>query len=283
MFNLRVSPGIKNILIATVGAHVLALILVGGSGYNYMSFFFALSRDGITDTFFIWQFVTYMFMHDTGGFMHILFNMFFLWMFGTELEEYWGTKRFYSVYFLGGIAGGLLHIITTSVPTIGASAGVMAIVTAFGFMFPNRPIYLWGILPVPAKWMVIGYISLDLIGAFQSVSSTIAHFAHLGGALVGFLVAKNMLNFNIFNKINDQLKKIIKVRKVGEAKQNRRSDFHVNPGSTEHEKYDFYQKKVDELLDKISKVGYLNLSDEERDVLDRASHFIRNYDQRKGN
>lgn len=140
--------------------------------------------------FWPWQVVTYGFLH--GNLTHILFNMFALWMFGVQIENTWGSQRFAVFYFVCVIGAALLQLIVATLdpgwyPTVGASGGVFGLLLAFGMMFPNQPIYLYFMFPVKAKWFVIGYGLLELIGGVSG-SSTVAHFAHLGGMLFGFLL-----------------------------------------------------------------------------------------------
>ena len=148
--------------------------------------------------FWPWQLLSYGFLH--GSPSHLLFNMFALWMFGVQVENTWGSNRFLTFYFACVIGAALIQmpIITwdfmTSggdprwwVPTIGASGGVFGILLAFGMMFPEQPIYLYFLFPIKAKWFVIGYGLIELFGGVSG-SSTVAHFAHLGGMLFGFLL-----------------------------------------------------------------------------------------------
>ena len=120
---------------------------------------------------------------------HIFFNMFALWMFGYVLENYWGTRRFIFYYLFCGVGAGLLNMIIPGMgPTVGASGAVYGILLAFGMMFPEERIYLYFLLPIKAKWFVIGYAALELFeGVFRSMDG-VAHFAHLGGMLFGLLL-----------------------------------------------------------------------------------------------
>ena len=135
----------------------------------------------------IWQPLTYMFMH--GSFDHLFFNMFTLWMFGAVLERYWGTRRFLFYYLICGIGAGLLNLLVPGVHlSVGASGAVYALLLAFGMMWPNEYIYLYFLVPIKTKWFIIGMIAIELFeGIFRSYDG-IAHFAHLGGMLIGFLL-----------------------------------------------------------------------------------------------
>lgn len=163
------------------------------------------------------QLVTHLFMH--GSFGHIFFNMFALWMFGSVLENYWGAKRFLIFYIACGLGAGILHLgvlyyenvpimqLFYSLPvdqqeellysptfkvntaTVGASGAVFGCLAAFGYLFPNSLIYLYFFIPIKAKWFVLMYAAMEFfMGVRNSAGDNVAHWAHLGGALVGFLL-----------------------------------------------------------------------------------------------
>ena len=161
-----------------------------------------------------WQLLTYMFMH--GNFSHLFFNMFALWMFGATLENIWGPKRFLLLYVLCGLGAGLMqegvqyieyvtslshyqnvnmggHIIPMGqylnyMTTVGASGAIYGLLLAFGMMFPNSMIYLYFLVPIKAKWFVIAYAVIELLTGIFSTGDHVAHFAHLGGMLVGLII-----------------------------------------------------------------------------------------------
>ncbi|MBC7826228.1 MAG: rhomboid family intramembrane serine protease [Chitinophagaceae bacterium] len=163
------------------------------------------------------QLITYMFLH--GGFGHIFFNMFALWMFGSELENVWGPKRFLIFYMACGIGAGLLHLgvlylemepimayfrtlppgqqeelmysprFKINTATLGASGSVFGCLAAFGYLFPNNVLYIYALFPIKAKWFVILYAAGELwMGVANSAGDNVAHWAHLGGALVGIIM-----------------------------------------------------------------------------------------------
>ena len=148
--------------------------------------------------FYPWQIVTSAFMH--GGFSHILFNMFGLWMFGGVIERDLGSKRFLLYYGICVLGAGLLQLAVTSypfvmgqpgipVPTLGASGGVLGVLAAFGLMHPDQRIFLLFLpVPIPAKWFVLGYAAIDLFAGLSGTNSGVAHFAHLGGMAAGALL-----------------------------------------------------------------------------------------------
>jgi len=136
----------------------------------------------------VYQLLTYMFMH--AGWWHLIFNMFVLWMFGTQLENLWGPKRFIIFYLICGIAAGVCELIfTPSAPAVGASGAIMGVFAAFGYLFPNNLLIIFPIpIPIKAKWAVIGLMALDLFGGVSKTADNIAHFAHLGGAITGLIL-----------------------------------------------------------------------------------------------
>jgi membrane associated rhomboid family serine protease len=139
--------------------------------------------------FWPWQLITYSFLH--GGFGHLFFNMFALWMFGVQIENTWGSRRFAIFYFVCVIGAAISQLIVSwgvPVPTLGASGGVFGILLAFGMMFPNQPIYLYFLFPIKAKWFVIGYGLIELWAGVSGAQPGVANFAHLGGMLFGFLL-----------------------------------------------------------------------------------------------
>ncbi|MBD3235827.1 MAG: rhomboid family intramembrane serine protease [Candidatus Eisenbacteria bacterium] len=137
--------------------------------------------------FFVWQLGSYMFLH--GGLWHIFFNMFALWMFGTELERLWGSKRFLQYYFFTGVGAGILTVVLTPnspIPTIGASGAIYGILLAYAYYFPQRRIFLYFLFPIPARIFVIIIGVLAFLNS-MGPSGGIAHIAHLGGLVFGYL------------------------------------------------------------------------------------------------
>lgn len=140
-----------------------------------------------------WQPFTYLFLH--AGFLHIFFNMFGLWMFGSVLERDWGGRRFLRYYLLTGVGAGLLNVAfsllwggaAATVPTIGASGAIYALLLAFGVLYPHQPIFIWFLFPVPARIFVIIFGALAFISALQEPGSGVSHISHLGGMLFGLI------------------------------------------------------------------------------------------------
>lgn len=153
---------------------------------------FGLQPYSITHDLYLWQLVTYIFLH--GGFFHILFNMFALWMFGGELERTWGSREFLKFFFICGIGAGISSVLmepNSTIPTIGASGAVYGILLAYGLLFPNRIIHLYMIIPIPAKYFVMMIGGIAFMSSFSGGGGGIAHIAHLGGMVFGFLYLRS--------------------------------------------------------------------------------------------
>lgn len=180
-------PAIKNLLIIN-GLAFFALTTPQLGDFLFM--FGALWPLG-SPRFEIWQLVTYMFLH--GGIGHLIFNLFALWIFGQAIENFWGTKRFVIYYFLCGIGAAIIHMFIGGggAPTVGASGAVFGILIAFGMMFPERYIMLLiPPIPIKAKYFVMIFGAIELFSGVMRPGSGIAHFAHLGGMIVGFILIK---------------------------------------------------------------------------------------------
>jgi len=135
-----------------------------------------------------YQLLTYMFLH--ADIFHLLFNMLGLWMFGSIMEKMWGIKRFIIFYFACGLVAGVTQMFLGQGASIGASGAIMGVLVAYGMTFPNTELFIMPIpFPIKAKWAISGFIVIDLLsGLADSTNDPIAHFAHLGGALAGFLI-----------------------------------------------------------------------------------------------
>ncbi len=271
-------PVIKALLISNVavflGTKFLENVVIGSTPLRQLiEGSFALYPLG--SGFQIWQLVTYMFMH--GGFMHLFFNMLWLWMFGMELEHIWGSKKFLMFYLICGLGAGISnlifnYIVGQTVPTVGASGAIMGILLAFGMMFPNRPVFVSFLFPVPAKYFVTFVIGMDLLSGVAGSGDGIAHFAHLGGAAVGFIylmIDQHRNPFgNLWTRTLGRLTPADRVNRFSYEKKNvtdaKYHDVMEHGGSAD-------QQQIDEILDKISQSGYQSLSEDEKKLLFDAS------------
>jgi membrane associated rhomboid family serine protease len=202
--------------------------------------------------YYLWQLVTYMFLH--GSFLHLGFNMFILWMFGSELEARWGRNEFLRFYFITGIGAGLVYALVrlnSYVPTIGASGAIFGLLLAYGLTFPNRYVYLYFFIPIKAKFLVIIFGALEFFAAFAGARDNIAHFAHLGGLAVGLLYMKLFKGRMGFWR-----------RLVFTDRKQKDADIEVDDTD--------FEDKVNDVLRKLSKVGLDGLSSYEKEILEQA-------------
>ena len=243
-----------------------------------------------------WQYVTTMFLH--GGFLHIAVNMFVLWMFGMEIGNLWGTKRFAVFYLLSGLGASFLHTAITAMQggfavAVGASGAIAGVVVAYSLIYPDRLI-LFFFIPMRAKWIAPFYIGISLLMGIQNnPGDNIAHFAHLGGALAGFLLAKTGLHSIIANRLSGKKgdrqatpihppkpSRFSRADKRQSAKiiDARFRDVPEQPPRDRPVSMDFgeNQEQIDMILDKISRHGYQNLTQEEKDLLTQASRSMKN-------
>lgn len=215
----------KNLLIVNVVAFLLTYVLGKDASGGYvlnelLGLHFFMASD-----FQVYQLITYMFMH--GGFEHILFNMFALWMFGCVVERVWGAKKFLFYYIACGLGAGLFQELAQFVQfyllaseqlpyfslgdiwtvahnssatlnawtTVGASGAIYGILLAFGMIFPEERIFIFPLpVPIKAKYFVIGYAAIELFSALMTTGDGVAHVAHLGGMVFGFFMIRYWRN-----------------------------------------------------------------------------------------
>jgi membrane associated rhomboid family serine protease len=258
-----ITPCIKWLLIANAVMYVLQYLPRLVSGFPDLTHALGLTPSQFLQSFpvSIYQVFTYMFLH--AGLAHIFFNMLALWMFGTEIEQTWGTRSFARFYVICGLAGALGTLIVfpnQAIPTIGASGAIWGILVAYWLMFPDRHLYLYFVLPLKVRWAIPGLLLLSIFTAGEQV----AHMAHIGGAVCGFLYLKVDWRWNrLSRKIKD-----LRYRRA-EAKLEKR-----------REEAEEIMKKVDAILDKINAVGLDNLTKAERKYLDEASSHLKHRQNR---
>jgi membrane associated rhomboid family serine protease len=303
-------PAIKGLIIANIVIYLLEH-LFGAYSFNNVSLdyiifhYFALFPIDASN-FYPWQLISYQFLH--GGFSHIFFNMIMLWMFGVELENIWGTKKFLLFYLISGMGAGLVQLFISPLigsvgPTVGASGSIYGIFLAFALTFPDRHIMIFPLfIPIKAKYLILILVAMDFLMGFSTTSS-VAHFAHLGGAATGWLLLKygdqtgiygffdkifakkggstawNSSNHNsvTYNNKNDgQGANVFKSDWFKKSKKNQQeqpqvkysSKFHVNGEEID-------QSKIDEILDKISVSGYQALTEREKVILFELSQKLK--------
>ncbi len=211
-FQQQITPAVLNLLIINAIIFFAQMMFAGPRENNPVDNLFALHHYK-SDEFQIYQVITHMFMH--GSFMHLLFNMFGLWMFGTTIERIWGAKRFLIFYFICGIGAALVQMMSYAYSysgidklvlnidqinqyqqllrmnaTVGASGAIMGVLAAFGYLYQDTKMMIMPIpVPIKAKWAILGIIAIDVFsGIAGRPGDNVAHFAHVGGALTGFLI-----------------------------------------------------------------------------------------------
>jgi membrane associated rhomboid family serine protease len=200
--SMSFGPGpLSPALMAIIGANVLLFFLqLFTDQYPWgLTRTLGLQPAQVLGSFRVWELGTYMFLH--GGLFHILFNMLALWMFGTELERIWGTRYFLKFYFVTGIGAGVLTVLFSLLPfsfseqlmisnVIGASGAIYGLLLAYGMYFPDRPIYMYLVFPIPARYFVM---IMGALAFYSSVAgpSGVANVTHLGGLLIAYLFLKS--------------------------------------------------------------------------------------------
>jgi membrane associated rhomboid family serine protease len=293
----------KNLLVINVLAF-LATYVLQRSGIDLNALlglhFFKASN------FHVYQFLTYMFLH--GGFTHILFNMFALWMFGSVIERVWGPKKFLFYYIVCGVGAGIMQEMVqygnyvlqglaayeyvnmggaqismdsyiNMWTTIGASGAVYGILLAFGMIFPNERLFIIPFpFPIKAKWLIVGYIAIELFSALSGPGDGVAHMAHLGGMLFGFLLIRYWQRHpdssqrfgrsygqeffdNMKRKYEDRQRRQQRPDMHAEQSRRRETDEEYNQRQRQN------QEEIDAILDKIRKSGYDSLTKEEKQKL----------------
>ena len=244
--------------------------------------FLELKPDLLHNPWNAWQLLTYGFAH--ADIWHIAFNMFGLWVFGRDVETVYGRTEFFKVYISLIVLSGLFNSILQNAsgnfgPVLGASGGVMGMAVLFACHFPRRTMYIIPIpVPIPAAVLVAMYIALDLFGTMNKQSG-VAHWAHLGGAAFGFLYYKT--GWSLF-RLWPRSWSLGRIRlPTGRPKfrvHREAEEDDIEPEPDTYLTTGRMQKRVDELLEKISRSGEASLSEEERQFLAEAS---RRYQQRR--
>lgn len=282
----------KWLILINVGVYLLQVITLPPPGLNFA----ALDYGFVTDTLKmdvakvmegqVWRLLTYAFLHDPTSLWHLLFNMLFLWWFGSELESIYGPREFLSFYLIGALAGGVAYVLHPGLQDwfaggtarcLGASGAVTAVMVVYAFHFPTRVIYLFFFLPVPIWAFVALQIFQDAIGLVGGSAGHVAITSHLGGALFGFLYYRfgwriaplwRNLMLSVRNRTRPRLR-------VYHGEEQARTPVASAVRSSVDEQF---EAKLDAVLEKIKVVGQNNLTEEERLILKRASEI---YKQRR--
>ena len=242
--------------------NVVVYVLQSLSGKEDVFFrLFGLVPSSFLSELMIWQPFTYMFFHapfySSVGISHILLNMLGLWVFGRELEQAWGKNNFLKYYFVTGIGSGLvtfLFQINSDSPVIGASGAVYGVLLAYGLSYPNRMLYIWGIIPVKSLWLVIIMGAIAFFGLLGNADG-ISHVTHISGMVIGYFM---------LNKKWRWRELLFKIRK-------KTIEFQVQRHEEKVAKKIMFKKDIDLILDKIQKEGFSSLTSKEKNKLYDAS------------
>lgn len=210
-----------------------------------------------------WTLVTYMFLH--AGLLHLLFNMLALYFFGPRLEARLGGRQFLWLFFLSGLMGAVLSLITPTAAIVGASGAVFGVLLGYARYWPRDVIYIWGILPIEARWLVVIMTALSLYGGVGGGRGGIAHFAHLGGFLGAFLYLKWR------ERTSPAAQFRAKAASAPRRSTGNSADLRRWRAIRRDNMHPVNREEVDRLLDKIEASGVASLTPEEKAFLDRLS------------
>jgi membrane associated rhomboid family serine protease len=214
-----ITPAVKFLLIVNSAVFVLQSFM----DYR-VTLLFGLVPQLVWREFYLWQLFTYQFLH--GGLFHLLFNMLALWMFGVELERRWGSNFFLRYYFVSALGGGILNTLLVPsqlAPSIGASAGVYGILLAYGLIYPNRIVYFYFLFPIKMKHFVWIIGAIALYSSMASGQSGIAHLAHLGGMIFGYLYLRGGNPYERFKNYLDR-RRLARLRRRFQVIQGKKDD-----------------------------------------------------------
>lgn len=255
-------PAIKGLIVANVVVFLLSHI----AGLDQFSQMFGLvPRHAIFDRW-LWQPFTYLFIH--GGFMHLLFNLFALWMFGMPVESEWGGAEFVKYYFLCGLGAAALTLALTPhspIPVIGASGPIYGLLVAFAMLYPDAVVYLYFLIPISARNMAILFGLIEFFSGWSGARPGIANFAHLGGMVTGYLYIRWWWTIKIrakaaFKDFGGRPRAPKSGASRGVFKSIEGESSQADP-----------MMEVDRILDKILASGLESLTEEERAIMKRYS------------
>jgi membrane associated rhomboid family serine protease len=252
------TPWVRRLLIANVIVYLLTSS--GAVDWRYLALYppIILSQP--------WGVFTYMFVH--GGFMHILFNMIGLFFFGPRLEMQLGSRPFLHLYLLSGLGGAVLSFVFAwQAAVVGASGAVFGVLLGFAYFWPRERIYIWGILPVEARWLVGVLAAMALYSGFSGAGAGVAHFAHLGGFVGGYLYLRwrKRKYLQQWKPMATPKETLAKTAKKGGHREAMRRWSTINVENL----HELNREEVQRLLDKAKSAGTGSLTPDERDMLDR--------------
>jgi len=281
----RMGEGVKQLLIANVAVFFLTEL----TGMRFWAGLLGLNPQSVIFGLRIWQPFTYMFLH--AGFWHIGMNMLMLWMFGSELEKVWGRREFLRYYLITGFGAGVFSLVPYFIgvlfgyrgalpPIIGASGAVYAVLLAYAMTYPDRTVLVYMIMPIKVKYLmlIMGFVTFASVGNGDGIS----HITHLGGLVVGWFYLRRGGRYRGLNlPWRDWLSRLTKIRVVEDKTAPKKTEGPYKSGTTGwyrvRSEADL-RKEMDLLLDKITQVGYEQLSNAEKERLLELSSKLANED-----
>lgn len=265
------TPWVRGLIIANAVIYLLTITIFTGP---WLTNLFAFSPELAGRHW--WTFVSYMFVH--GGFLHLAFNMLMLFFFGPAVEERMGSSAFGLYYFTCGLGGAVfsfaVSLFSPVAPFVGASAAVFGVSLAFAMHWPDAPIYVFPLpVPVKAKWLVVFLATINLVAAIAGARDGVAHLAHLGGFLFGFIYLKSE------EAVMHRASSAIKRRRTSRVRSRARlpEGRPARPRQERPPEQPSVQDELDRVLDKISARGLDSLTPDERRLLDDASRELRKH------
>ena len=269
-----ISPMVRNLIIANVAVFIVCLVVPD------LQPRLMLTPQQLFKDYAVWQLFTYMYMHASVN--HLFWNMVMLWMFGTQVENSWGARRFLSYYTICGLGGALAMVLLgphSTVSTLVASGAIFGVMVAFGMLFAESTILIMFIIPMKAKYAVMLFVGLELLFTMEAASvnghyDAVAHLCHLGGALTGFLYYRYNWRAKVWlhNVSNANRAPAMPRRRELAAAPARSRTLDTKPRNAEEAAL---QKKVDGILDKIASEGMDALTQDEKSLLEQASRRLR--------
>ena len=261
------TPMVKRLLIANVATFVLLLML---PERMWVLEWLAFRPDRVLTR--PWGAITYMFVH--ADLIHLLVNMLVVFFFGPPLEDRWGSREFLRYYLICGMGGVLLSfLLAPGAPIVGASAACYGLMLAFAMSWPDAPIYVWGIFPVKAKYLVGFFFLLTFVQAFGAPGGPVAHMAHLGGLLTGLVYIR--ADWRPGARLESIKRRVSRIRRLAIVPRNKESQPRSSSWRADDEGK--LLDAVDRVLDKISAEGMSALTRDERKLLDEVSRRHRTH------
>jgi membrane associated rhomboid family serine protease len=306
---INLPPVIKNLLLINVVVYLFQILSTSiqfgevniGEYFHDIFALHPIRLDNLfnsTDSFWPWQLVSYQFMHSF-SFFHILFNMYGLYLFGSFLEQSWGSRKFLAFYLLCGIGGGILQLtFGGNAMVIGASGSVFGLIAGLATVHPNQTIFMFPFfIPIKLKWLAIILVCIDVLSVVFGVTGNTAYFAHIGGAVSGYVLVKYAFDSKLFpfvysifdlfkpkqsysskssfSQQGSNVHKMYSSQRTYSQQTRTYTEPQANPKTYNVQGEEITQRRIDEILDKISSSGYQNLTDKEKEILVELSKKVK--------